>query len=95
MGLLEVDTIGLRMLAAHCQSWAAEIDTTNQPASAGLSCQATSAAVSAVHANVGVAAQLFAGRMESAAAKLTAASVNYADDDEDSAAQLGAVGIGV
>jgi hypothetical protein len=95
MGLLGVDTIGLRMLAAHCQSWAAEIETTNQPGSARLSCQATSAAVAAVHASVGAAAQSLAGRMSSTAAKLTAASVQYAVNDEDSAAQLSAVGIEV
>jgi excreted virulence factor EspC (type VII ESX diderm) len=95
MGLLGVDTIGLRMLAAHCQSWAAEIEATDQPGSAGLSCQATSATVAAVHGSVGAAAQSLAGRMESTAEKLNAASVQYAVKDEDSAAQLGAVSIEV
>ena len=95
MGLLGVDTIGLRMLAAHCQSWAAEIETTNKPESAGLSCQATSAAVAAVHADVVAAAQSLAGRMQSTAAKLNAASVEYAVNDEESAARLGAATIEV
>ena len=95
MGLLGVDTIGLRMLAAHCQSWAAEIETTNQPGSAGLSYQATSAAVTAVHANVGAAAQSLASRMQSTAEKLTAASVQYSVNDEDSAAHLSAASIEV
>lgn len=95
MGLLGVDTIGLRMLAAHCESWAAEIETTNQPGCAGLSCQATSAAVAAVHAGVGAAAESLAGRMQSTAAKLTAASVQYSVNDEDSAAHLSAASIEV
>ena len=93
MGLLGVDTIGLRMLAAHCQSWAAEIEATNQPGSAGLSCQATSTAVAAVHADVVAAAQSLAGRMQSTAAKLNAASAQYTLNDEDSAAQLNAATI--
>jgi hypothetical protein len=95
MGLLGVDTIGLRMLAAHCQSWAAEIEATDRPGSAGLSCQATSAAVAAVHGSVGAAAQSLADRVESTAEKLNAASVRYAVNDEDSAAQLGAISIEV
>jgi hypothetical protein len=95
MGLLGVDTVGLAMLAAHCESWAAEVGATDQPGSAGLSCQATSAAVAAVNGSVGAAAQSLAGRMQSTAATLTTASVQYAVNDEDSAAQLSAVSIEV
>jgi hypothetical protein len=95
MGLLEVDTIGLRMLAAHCQSWAAEAETTNRPGSAGLSCQATSAAVAAVHDGIGATAQSLAARMQSTAAKLNAASADYAVNDEASVARLSALGIAV
>jgi len=95
MGLLGVDTIGLRMLAAHCQSWATEIEITIQPGSGGLSCQATSAAVAAVHADVVAAAQSLASRMQSTAAKLNAASIQYAVNDEESAAQLSAATIEV
>jgi Excreted virulence factor EspC, type VII ESX diderm len=88
MGLLEVDTVGLRMLAAHCQSWAAEVGAQSVPASTGLSCQPTAAAVSAVHADVGIVAESMAGALQSTATKLTAASVNYSDTDEESATQL-------
>jgi hypothetical protein len=48
-----------------------------------------------LHADVGVAAQSLAGRMESTAAKLVAASVQYAVNDEDSAAHLSAASIEV
>jgi Excreted virulence factor EspC, type VII ESX diderm len=95
MGLLEVDTIGLRMLAAHCQSWAAEIETTNQPESAGLSCQATSAAVAAVQAGVGAAAQSFVSRMQSTADTLNRASADYGSNDDCAAARLTAQGVEV
>jgi hypothetical protein len=95
MGLLEVDAIGLRMLAAHCESWAVDVEVTNQPASAVPSCQATSAAVAAVHADVGAVAQSLAHRMQSTAAKLSAASVAYAVNDVDSATRISALAIAV
>ena len=92
---MEVDTIGLRMLAAHCESWADEVGATSQPGSAGLSCQATTAAVAAVHIGVGAAAQSLASRMQSTAAKLNVASAQYEVGDEDSAARLSAPSIEV
>lgn len=88
MGALEVDTIGLRMLAAHCQSWAAEVEPVSPQETLGLSWQATSAAVSAVHANVSTAGRVLASRMESSAARLVAAAVDYYGADDHSAAQI-------
>ncbi len=88
MVVLEVDTIGLRMLAAHCQSWAAEVGTASPPDSPETSCQATYAAVSAVHAAVGTAGEALASRMQSTAANLIAASVDYFGTDELSGAEL-------
>jgi hypothetical protein len=87
---LVVDTVGLRMLAAHCQSWAAEVGTASvpEPDSLEMSCQATSAAVSAVHASLGRTREALAGRMQSTAANLIAAAFDYSDTDELSAAQL-------
>ncbi|MGY4653758.1 type VII secretion target [Mycobacterium sp. URHB0021] len=95
MGLLEADTIGLRMLAAHCGSWAIDVEVTDQPVSAAPWCQATSAAVAAVHADVGAAAQSLADRMQSTAAKLSAASVAYAVNDMDSGTRISALTIAV
>jgi hypothetical protein len=95
MGSVEVDTIGLRMLAAHCDSWAAEVEASIQPGAVGLPCQATTAAVAAVHAGVGAAVQSLASRMQSTAAKLNAAGADYEGSDEDSAARLSAHSIEV
>ena len=95
MGLLEVDTVGLRMLAAHCQSWAVEVGTTSVPDFVGLSCQATSAAVSAVHAEASMAGEALASRMLSTAAKLTAASDDYSVRDESSWAGIRDVTVGL
>jgi Excreted virulence factor EspC, type VII ESX diderm len=88
MGLLNVDVVGLQMLAAHCQSWAAEISGPSAPESTGMSCQATSTAVSAVHADVAAAAQVMAAHLQSIATYLTAASDKYIADDNTSAAYL-------
>jgi hypothetical protein len=88
MCVLGVDTVGLRMLAAHCRSWAAELGMASAPDSSGMPCQATSAAVSAVHAGVGTAGRALASRMESAAANLIAAGVDYFGTDQRSAAHI-------
>ena len=88
MCLLEVDTVGLQMLAAHCQAWAAEVRTGSTTASGGMSCQATAAAVSVVDAGVNTAAEILAGQLQSTAARLTAASGSYSINDEESAGEL-------
>jgi hypothetical protein len=87
MDLLDVDTVGLEMLAAHCRSWAAEVLTAIPPAQMGQSCQATERAVRTVHADAATAAQSLAGRMQSTAAKLTAGG-HFAVSDQHAAVRL-------
>jgi hypothetical protein len=88
MDLLDVDTVGLEMLAAHCRSWAAEVLTAIPPAQMGQSCQATERAVRTVHADAATAAQSLAGRMQSTAAKLTAGAAQFAVSDQHAAVRL-------
>ena len=88
MSSLEVDAIGLRMLAAHCQAWAAEVRIAIPLEPSGSTFQATAVAVDVVHAGVDSAGEALAGRLTSTAVMLTAASGNYSNSDEESAEQL-------
>jgi Excreted virulence factor EspC, type VII ESX diderm len=95
-GLLQVDPIGLRMLAADCQSWAAQVAVSGTSGISGASsCQATAAAVMAGHADVTAAGQALAGRMYATAAKLVASSDTYKGQDDSNAARLNAVAASV
>jgi hypothetical protein len=93
MGLLKVDTVGQRMLAAHCEAWAVEVATTKQPMSAGSAWQATSTAVTILHASVDAVAERLSDQMHSTAAQLTATSAAYEATDDDEAVRLGAPAI--
>jgi hypothetical protein len=90
MGMLSVDTVGLRMLAAHCESWAGEVSATRQPLSAGPTWQATSSAVTVLEASADTAARRTADQLRSTAATLTVTSTAYDVTDEDEAALLAA-----
>ena len=88
---LKIDTGCLRSLAADCQSWAAEVEMTSASESVGRECQASAVAVAAVNMGLGVAAQSMVSRMRSTAAQLVIASIDYAVNDEASAAQMSAL----
>jgi hypothetical protein len=60
-----------------------------------LSCQAASAAVSAVHADVGATDTTLTARMRATAGKLTAAGTGYTEQDASNAATIAAVGSAV
>ena len=67
--------------------------TANAPAAtAGPACQATSAGVGTVHADIAVNRATLSDRMVSTAAKLAAAASGYVARDDDSAADIAAVG---
>ena len=88
MGVLKVDPMALRMLAATCQGWSAELAAPSAPQSAGTTSQATIAAVAAVHADAGLAAAALAARMQSTATKLVSGSADYSTNEELSAARV-------
>ena len=61
------------------------------PSEVGLSCQASAAAVNAVHAGAAAAGEAFAARTQTTAAKTAAAGTAYASNEADSSALLGAI----
>ncbi len=93
MGLLDVDPTGLQLLAARCESWAAEVATVAPPVVA-TSSQASAAAVNLIHADATAAGVDLGGCLQSVAAKLSAASVRYVHSDETSAGGLSALNAG-
>jgi len=88
MSSLEVDAVGLHMLAAHCQAWAAEVRTAHAPQSCEMSFQATAFAVDAIDTGADSAGDALARRLTSTAAELTAASVSYSSNDKESAVPI-------
>lgn len=91
MGLLDVNTAGLQALAGKCSGWAAELTAEAPSSSPAASCQASAAAVSAVHAEVGLAGQTLVGRMHSTAARLTEAGGQYRATEAESSTNLAAL----
>jgi hypothetical protein len=89
---VRLDPAGLKWLAATCACLVSEL-TGNGPASTvGPACQATSAAVGTVHADVATTRGMLSSRMVSTAAKLAASASAYGAGDDNSAADIAAVG---
>ncbi len=95
MALLEVDSAGLRVLAAHCNFWGAEIGARSARGSVMAGWQATAAAVAALHADVAVASQVMVARMNESAANLSTAGTVYVATDERAAGRLSGMATGV
>ncbi len=93
VGLLEVDSVGLRILAARCSSWGAELGSGSAPGQVVISGQATAAAVAAGHAGVAIAGKAMAARMKETAAKLSTAGGAYVVTDMQSANTLRGLGV--
>lgn len=92
MGLLEVDIEGLPVLAARCDSLAAEIGpASTAPVGAHIAGQATALAVAQLHADVGVAAAALVARLQSTAAALATGGNAFAAQEQDSSAALAAL----
>ena len=91
MGLLKADCAGLAQLAADCRSRGGAIEAASVADDVGEGWQATAVAVDAANADVTLAAQAMAARMQDTAANLTTAGRQYALTDNQSAAQLRAV----
>ena len=94
MAILRVDSVGLRMLAAHCQSWACEVVPADRP-STGTSWQVSSTATSDIDLAVMNRAELFAYQLRSIASTLRTAARNYEDRDQYSATRLEATPTGL
>jgi hypothetical protein len=92
MSSLIVTAQGLKHLAADCTAWSSEVAATDAPGTPAGSAQATAAAVSAVHADAGLAAEMLSARMRANAAKLTIAASAYAAQDLDCALDALAIG---
>jgi hypothetical protein len=89
---VRLDPVGLEWLAATCTCLAAEMTDTAPEPTAGPAGQATSQAVAVVHSNVAITRALLRGRLISTAAKLTASASYYVTADDNSAAEISAVG---
>jgi Excreted virulence factor EspC, type VII ESX diderm len=89
---IKVDPTGLKWLASSLSGLANDLTVGGAELSQGLSCQATSAAVGMVHADVAAVGATLTTRMHSTAAKLSAVGSEYLETDIGSAQNIGAVG---
>ncbi len=85
--MLNATPAGMNVLAEQCATWSAGIAAAAVPQVAAAG-HASAAAVSAIHAQVGLEAATFATRMGATAEKLTTAAGSYAAHDEASATQI-------
>jgi hypothetical protein len=92
MSSIEVDVLGLSILAGHCESQAARLASSATPSVANGGFQPSAAAVQAAHAEVEAASARLTARMQSTAAAASTAAVDYLAMDAESAASLAAVG---
>ena len=81
MEALQVATDELLTTANGWHALGAELVTTSVPSGMGLSCQASAAAVNAVHASAAAAGAAFAARTQFTALKTTAASLAFESMD--------------
>jgi hypothetical protein len=90
METLRVATNDLLAAANRWHGLSAELGGA-APSEVGLSCQASAAAVNAVHAGVAAAGAEFAERTQVTAVKTAAAGTAYASNEANSSALLGAI----
>jgi hypothetical protein len=91
MQMLRVATDELLAAASSWHGLSAELLTTTTPSGLGLSCQASAAAVNAVHASAAAAGAAFAARTQLTALKTTAARLAYLSTEANSEHILDAV----
>lgn len=91
MEKLRVATDQLLTTANDWHGLTGELLTTASPSGLGLSCQASAAAVNAVHAGVAAAGEAFAARTQITAVKTAAASFAYTSTEADSQDLLDAI----
>ncbi|OMC44090.1 hypothetical protein A5745_16770 [Mycobacterium sp. IS-2888] len=91
MDTLRVPTSDLLATASGWHGLGAELIPAAVPSGLGLSCQASAAAVNAVHASAAAAGGAFATRTQLTALKTAAAALGYASSDVDSADLIDAI----
>jgi hypothetical protein len=84
MATLRVATDELLATANNWHGLTAELSPTAVPTELGVSCQASAAAVNAVHAGAAAAGEAFAARTQITAVKTAAASFVYTSADATS-----------
>jgi hypothetical protein len=93
MGTVQLDTAGLRALAAHAERLASDLDGSGRQASSKNSWQPSVEVVNNVNALVAGAANALARRMSMTAEKLTVGSSVYTSQDETAASAIRTVAI--
>jgi len=88
VGIVRVDPLGLRSLAADYASSADDLAVNAALAQTGLPCQPTSAALNAVDSEVVAAREALTKRLTMMAARLCAAASSYQGQEVDSAASF-------
>ena len=94
MALIHVDTAALRAASGSIDDIAATFTATPAPAVAVLSAQATTAAVSAVHAATNAADSVMAARLRSTASAMAAGGTAFATTEHASTEAIGALSPG-
>jgi hypothetical protein len=89
--VIQADVDGLRVMAGRFGAVAGQVALGVAPAGVGLVCQATSAAVSAVHTGAGAAAAALAARVQATSVRVLTGASAHAVREADSAAALGAL----
>jgi hypothetical protein len=95
VGWIEVDALGLAMLADHCEQHGARIAATEVPSVVGGGFEPSVAAVNAAHADVAAAGSWLAARMQATATAASAAAVEYVDTETSARDAISAIGVTV
>ena len=87
---LHVDTVGVQAMASSWGTSAGELTETVVPIGFGLSCQPSTAAVNAAHADITAFTTALANRVSARAAHDSDANTRYITNEADSAQELAA-----
>jgi len=88
---LRVNTAGLQTVATRWGASVDELSETASPAGLGLSCQASTAAVNAAHADIAAFTAALAARVSTRTTHVAEAGAGYIANETSSANQLAAV----
>lgn len=91
MQLLRVDIADVRAMAARWAASVGELDATGAPEIAGLSCQASAAAVDAAHTDVSTFLASLAARVGTHSTNVGVAGAGYLANEVDAVGQMTAV----
>jgi hypothetical protein len=92
MASIEVDEVGLSVLARHCETQAVHLQETAAPFPLVDGFQPSSAAVDAAHAGIAAASARLAARMRATAVSASAVVVDYVSAEHAAATSVAALG---